>query len=420
MAVLITDVTSTLQKVILPYVRDNFNKVNKAFNLINRNEGVQYMNNAFHASIRTGRSAGVVNLATDNSSVLPSGDSLGQASVGVKIQTGAFDISKLVIDATQTTKGAIENELIRQADGVLNDFTKSANRQFYSDGYGVLAQVGAQGTTSVAVEMPDSDLDDTRPVDYYGTVNADMYPTKYIFPNAILGVGSGVIATGTVSSVTANTATGVGTITFTGAVVGSADQAIYLLDGSGAGAGSSEFHGMRLALSSDGAGTYAGLARSNPGWTAQVGTTAQTLTLDAMTDKYVSSLEFAQEGDRYAIFVNRKLYTKYGNLCTALRQTVNKTELMAGWTGLEFAAGAGKVGVYLDFDVPDGEVMIINLDSWTLCQVSDMNWMEDPSGNGGGLLRLSSTIKYQAVMHWFANLLCLAPGANGRLTQQKS
>ena len=99
-----------------------------------------------------------------------------------------------------------------------------------------------------------------------------------------------------------------------------------------------------------------------------------------------------------------------------MRRKGNEAGLIGGWTGLEFAAGAGRVGVFLDYDVPDGEVLIINLDSWTITQVSDVNWLEDP--NGGGLLRKQNTIKFQAVMVWFTNVFCLAPAANGRETRK--
>jgi hypothetical protein len=121
-------------------------------------------------------------------------------------------------------------------------------------------------------------------------------------------------------------------------------------------------------------------------------------------------------GDQYAIFMNRTLYRKYADILTAMRRTVNETELLGGWTGLEFAAGAGKVGVFLDYDVPDGEVLILNLDSWTICQVSDLGWLEDV--REGALFRRPDKITYQATMAWFTNLLCRAPAANGRLTQK--
>lgn len=121
-------------------------------------------------------------------------------------------------------------------------------------------------------------------------------------------------------------------------------------------------------------------------------------------------------GDKYVIFVNKTLYKKYGDILQAMRRNVNESDLLGGWTGLEFAAGAGQVGVFLDYDVPDGEVLILNLDSFTICEVGSLDWLEDPSG--GGLLRLSNKIVYQAEMAWFVELLCLAPGANGREVQK--
>ncbi len=87
-----------------------------------------------------------------------------------------------------------------------------------------------------------------------------------------------------------------------------------------------------------------------------------------MEQYYLAAREYSQVGDQYAIFVNKTLYRKYGDILVSLRRTVDQTDLLGGWTGLEFAAGAGKVGVFLDYDVPDGEVIILNMDSWTICQ----------------------------------------------------
>ena len=113
--------------------------------------------------------------------------------------------------------------------------------------------------------------------------------------------------------------------------------------------------------------------------------------------------------------MNYTLYKKYGDILTAMRRSVDTTDLLGGWTGLEFAAGAGKVGVFLDYNTPDGEVLIVNLDSWTIAQVSEMGWLEDVNGS---LYRRPDKITYQATMAWFTNLICLAPAANGRLTQK--
>jgi len=418
MAVLISNVTNALQKVIMPYIQDNFPKQTILLDKLKRNSGVTFMNDNFYAPIRSSRHGGVTNLGNDGNTLVSGKSSISQASVATKILTGTFDISKLTIDATKTAKGAVENQLTFQATTLASDFAKGVNRQYFSDGYGVIAEaLGSVGAATVSVQLPSAlgaSVNDSRILDVYGTVNGDISPTDYIWPDQILGFGSAAgSGVGTVSSVTGTSV--VLTAALPANVVGSA--VITTLDGSGGAAGTSEIQGVRLALSSStGTSTYAGVARSVYGWTPQVGTASGALTLSAMEQQYLSAKKFAQMGDQYAIFVNKSLYKKYGDLLTALRRTVNETDLLGGWTGLEFAAGAGRVGVFLDYDVPDGEVEIINLDSWTVCQVSDLGWLED--AKEGSLLRRPDKITYQATMVWFTNLLCRAPAANGRLTQK--
>jgi hypothetical protein len=66
----------------------------------------------------------------------------------------------------------------------------------------------------------------------------------------------------------------------------------------------------------------------------------------------------------------------------------------------------------LDFDVPDGEAYLLNLDTWTVAQIADMGLVED------GGLRRSDYITFQKVFSWYVNLLCVAPAANGRMVRQ--
>ena len=417
MAILLSNVTNALQKVIMPFIQDNFNKQTILLDKLKRNRGVTFMNDNFYAPIRTSRNGGITNLANDGNSLVSGSSSIGQASVGVKILTGSFDISKLTLDATKTAKGAVENQLTFQARSLASDFAKGVNRQYYSDGLGIISQVaGSVGAATASLMLPDAGgtANDARLLDVYGTVNGDISPTEFIQPGMVLGFGSAAgSGVGTVSSVTGTS------VVLTGALPANiaGSQVVYILDGSAAGAGTSEIQGIRAALSSStGTSTYAGVARNTTGWTPQVDVVSEALTLSKMESVYLGAKKFAQMGDQYAIFVNKTLYKKYGDLLTALRRTVNETDLLGGWTGLEFAAGAGKVGVFLDYDVPDGEVEVVNLDSWTVCQVSDMGWMENPSE--GALLRRRDALTYQATMVWFTNLICVAPAANGRLTRK--
>lgn len=410
MAIQLSDVSNALQKVIMPFIQDNFNKQTILLDQLKRNQGVTFMNDYFYAPIRTSRHGGITNLADDGNTLVSGKSSIGQANIPVKILTGTFDISKLTMDATKTAKGAVENQLTFQATTLASDFAKDVNRQYFSDGSGIISQVaGSVGSGTMSLMLPDANLDDGRSIDNYGTVNGDILPAEYIFPGQVLAIGTAGADLGTVTSVNGNT------VVMTGAPVIAANDAVFRVDGDGEGAGTAEIQGMRAALSSStGTSTYAGVARSTQGWTPQLGTASAALSLPEMENKYLAARKFSLSGDRYAIFVNKTLYRKYGDILTAMRRQVNTTELLGGWSGLEFQVGTGKVGVFLDYDTPDGEVLIVNLDSWTVCQVSDMQWLEEQ----GSLIRRRDAITYQATMVWFTNLLCVAPGANARLTQK--
>ena len=355
-------------------------------------------------------------MADDGNNVISSsGATTSRATVSVEILSASFDISRLAIDASKGPQMAVESALTFQAQTLAEDFGRHVNRQMYHDGIGIVSQVrttgGSVGAGTAALELPDANLDDGRSLDWYGTINNDISPLKYITVDNVLGIGTGAADLGTVTSVTGTS------VVMTGGPAIVASDSVYLQDGSGEGAGTSDLLGVRAALSSTtGTSTYAGVARNVTGWAPAFGSASEALTLQRMSSAYLSAREYAMGGDGYVILVNKSLYQKYGEILTAMRRTVNESDLLGGYTGLEFAAGAGRVGVFLDYDVPDGEVLILNLDSWTLCQVSDVDWLEDPQG--GSLMRLQNTITYQATMVWFANMLCLAPASNARETRK--
>ncbi len=406
---------NVLHNILLPYVRDNLPKQTILLDQVKRNSGVTFLNSTFYAPLRTTRHGGVSNLAADSSSTISGTAGLGQASVTTKIVSGAFDISDLAIDATKSSQSAVTNALTFQAESLMTDFSRSINRQFYGDGAGIVAEViGSVGAGTANVGLPTASCDDGHTTDNYGTINSDISPTDYLTPGNIIAVGSPGTALGTIASIT-----GTSIVTSKVDLGFAANDAIYLCDGSGNNLVGKEITGIRAALSSStGTSQYAGVARSTQGWTPQFGSVAEALTLSRMENSYLSARKYAQSGDQYAIFMNKTLYKKYGDLLTSMRRQVDETDLLGGWTGLEFAAGAGKVGVFLDYQVPDGEFVILDLDSWTICQTSDLHWIENPSQ--GSLLRLANKIQYQAEMVWYLELLCLAPAANGRETQKTS
>lgn len=406
----LSNFSAALKEVLLPYVQDNYTDKKPLLDQIKMDSDVEFINDTFYAPVRTSRHGGIVALNSDSSKLRTGNAGVSQASVNSQNLTATFDITLKAVLASQNKKGAVVSDLTFQAESLTKDFAKDLNRQYYSDGYGVIGQVGGSvGAGTLGLVAPNSSLDDGRSVDWYGSVNGDINPNKYLQVGMAIGIGTAAADVGTITSISGTT------VVVTGAPAIVANDSIYKVDGDEALGG--EIQGIRAALSSStGTSTYAGLARSTYGWTPQLGTTAGALTLTEMEQKYLAAQEFAMEGDSYMILTNVTLYRKYGDMLTALRRSVNTVDLVGGWKGLDFQAGGGKVGVVCDYECPDGEVIIINFNTWKLCQISDMNWVEEPGV--GSLVRRRDYLTYQATMAWFANLICLAPAANARLTQK--
>lgn len=413
----LTDFNNAYRQVILPRIQSNVPEQAKLLKVFKKEATYQSINNTFYAAIRSSRHGGVTNLANDKTKVVTGSAAITQASITPKILTGTFDISDMVNKASQGDTRAVVSAMEFQTDALTADFSKNVNRQMWSDGVGVVAQVpasgGSVGVGTLAIQYPDASLDDGRgdAAGWFGAINNDIKPSKYFAPGQLIGVGTAGAAYATVSAVTGGTA--LGTLVVTGAVVTNNNDAVYIADGDLSALGTSEIQGVRLALST-GTANYAGVSRGLDVWSPQfMGTAAnQALSINNMEVIYMSAFEYAQPGDRYAWFMNKSLYVKYGDLLTALRRSVNKTELVSGWSGLAFEAGQGEVPVMMDFDVPDGEAILLNLDTWNVCQIADMGFV------GDDLLRRSDYITFQKVISWYLNTLCVAPAANGRMVRQ--
>ena len=152
----LSDYTSALREVILPFIKDNFPKETILLDQVKRNSGSTFINDEFIAPIRTSRHGGVVNLADDGNNInAGSGASTGRGTVPVEIVTGAFNISKLAIDASKSSKGAVEAALTFQATTLASDFARSVNRQLFSDGVCIVGQVlGSVGAGTVSLDLP--------------------------------------------------------------------------------------------------------------------------------------------------------------------------------------------------------------------------------------------------------------------------
>lgn len=420
----IADFSAGFEKIIQPYIQDNVPNQTRLLKVLKTNDNVEQFNNNFYVTIRSGRHGGVQTMANDKSKLNSGGASLTQGTVSPRYIAGVFDISDVAIKASRSRKQALQSDLQFQAQALVTDFSKQLNRQFFSDGGGVVAQVaesgGSVGAGTVKIEYPNSNLTGQQSTDtaYYGTasngINGDILPwLKYFAPGNIVGFGTAGVSVGTISTVQGGT--DYGTIVLTGAQgTGAAGSApVYILDGDADAAGTTEIQGFRAALS-EGTGSYMGIARATLTWQPQIMGTAQnqSLSIPNMEQLYYAAYEYAKPGDRYAWFMNRSLFSKFGDLLTALRRTINRTELTSGWSGLSFQAGEGEVPVMMDYDCPDGEAILVNLDTWTVCEIAPMGFVQDE------LLRRADYATFQKVFTWYTNLACRAPAANGRMVRQ--
>ena len=421
----IADYASGFEKIIQPYIQDNIPEQTKLLKVLKTNDNVEIFNNSFYVTLRSGRHGGVQTIANDKSKLNTGGAPLSQGSITPAYLAGVFDISDVVMKASRSRKQALQSDLQFQAQALVKDFSLQANRQYFSDGAGVVAMVsetgGSVGAGTVQIQYPNADMTtEGRASAYYGTtaggINGDVLPWfRYFAPGNIVGFGSAGTAVGTISSGGTAVAGGTqyGTLIMTGVTPFPGSAPVYILDGDADAAGTTEITGFRGALS-EGTGNYMGLPRATLTWQPQImGTAANaSLSIPNMEQLYFRAYQYAMPSDRYVWFMNQSLYTRMGDLLTALRKTVNKMELVSGWSGYAFQAGMNEVPVMMDYDCPDGEVMLIDLDTWTVCEVAPMGFVQDE------LLRRADYITFQKVFSWYTNLANRAPAANGRMVRQ--
>src|SRR3990167_4345032 len=254
-AVGLSDVSNALQKVIMPYIRENYDNKTILLDQVKKKSGVTFANDYFYADVRSSRHGGVANLATDKAKLVSGQATIAQARVAPKIPTGTFDISKMLLDATKTTKGAVENQLTFQARTLADDFARHINRQLFMDGSGVVSEVSSSANASVIpVAVPTASIDDGRALDRYGVINGDVGAVKYLQPGNIIGIGTAAAAVATIAASGVADGGTVGTITLSAGTTPATNDSLFLLGGDTTGAGSGGVGGLGKAVTSSTAG----------------------------------------------------------------------------------------------------------------------------------------------------------------------
>uniref|UniRef100_A0A7V3JAF7 Phage major capsid protein n=1 Tax=candidate division CPR3 bacterium TaxID=2268181 RepID=A0A7V3JAF7_UNCC3 len=398
MAITISDISNILQKIIAPRIEEQLPTETIWYDMLSRNSGVTPMaNNTFYITLRTARHSGIT-AVTEGAKLASGKPSWSQANVPAKYVFGTFDISDQAIESAKGDPGALANILVEQSAALRTDFARELNRMFFFDGGGVLAKTAASASSSTTLTL----------VNWaglaYNAANAAIMPTKWLAPGMNIRIGS---VSATIASVDSDSQ-----VTLTAAKSWNAGDAVTKADGDGNA--TDEPMGAR-GIVDDGSvvATLQGISRSSyPWWKAYVDSASAALAESDIVNAYLKAKEY---GNPRFIFMNYLLFKKYGTLLTSYKKTVDTKEVLTGgWYGVDFAAGAGKVAVVLDYDCPDQEVYIIDPDSLTLAQLTPLTWLD----RGDGILRKVDYATWQGVLRWYGNLAVKCVKANAKMTNK--
>lgn len=371
--------------------------------------------------------------------------------VPMKYQYGRVNFTGPTIAATRDGKGAYANVVDNEITGVVRDFKKELNRQYWGCGYGIVARWSSGSTTSATATIYVQKAyrgNAAQPSAFGSTFGA-----KYIEEMGAIGLADITFSTNvvTVIAIDASMDTSSSPITVTDRTTYTTKDSFTNTDASANAAIAGDFFirpgnlaavaavasttlggarlesmGLRGIVTNtdlddiafaDGTGTgftsthtdpLQGLAIGTYGWwKAHVDTHAsgryagqRALTLTMMQKMFDKVEESA--GKDYGpdmILTTRAIRREYLELCQADRRFVNTMELDGGWTAIDYNG----VPFTVDNDAIDGEIYFLTLKEFAMFRMSDFDWMEK---DGSILSRIANYDAYEAILYRYAELGC--------------
>jgi len=431
-----------LKTFYLPAIQDQLNQDNILSDLIDINEKDISGKDA-KIECHYGRTEGIG--ARADGGGLPDGDyqKFKQATVPMKYNYGRVVFSGPTIAATRDEKGAYARVVDREITGIVQDVQKEINRQLWGCGYGVIARLLADSSTSVTVQK--QYRSNAAGGDGFGSTFGDKYLEEFssgvwnipnsatasittmtvgttdIAPNTFVEgtisdsfsvtntstplAGTYIVRKGSSRSTTASTAAGYARLEMMGlrGIVTDTDlDEIAVFNTSKTGFGVNDpLQGLAVA-------TYTW-------WKANVdahssgrygGQRALNLTLmQKMFDKV--ELKAGKEYGPDLILTTAPIRREYIELMQADRRVVNEMKIEGGWKGISYNG----VLFYVDnTDAIDGEIYFLTTRDLQVYRMSDYDWM---SKDGAVLSRISGYDAYEAVLFRYAELGCNRRNSQG-------
>ena len=350
-------------------------------------------------------------------------------TVPMKYGYGRIQISGPTLRATRDERGAYIKVLDSEIRGIVNDFGKEVNRQYFGTGYGILARWrSTESATSYTLQKMYSgnsaggsafgssfgakylvDRTDAVPVVLVSTTNYTVDDSNIAVSAVTKGAEYDTI-TVTDPSVTEAAGTfyvrpaALGTLAASGAqrleMMGLAgivadDDLDDLSIGNGTTNGTSDYNDPLQGLD---VSTYPWFVaktdfHASGRWAAQ-------RALDLTLIQTMFDMIEEQAGKDYGpdlMLTTRAVRREYLELCLADRRQVNTMELDGGWSALDYNG----VPFVVDNDAIDGEIYFLTLKDIQLYRMSDYSWMDM---DGAVLSRVSGYDAYEATFYRYAEL----------------
>ena len=413
-----------------------------------------------------GRSTGLG--ARADGGALPDADyqKFKKSEVPCKYNYGRVNFSGPTIAATRDERGAYARVVETEIEGIVKDFMKDTNRQYWGSGYGVIARLGGPSVaTSDPYTVQKKYCNNAAGGDFFGSTFGSKYIDDWAVVDTSYGTGGYNVVTVTFSSgatvVTRDDdaikipLTGVITEHSTGVYVtlGSthtdpapspAEAAggwicrhrnlVSVTSGSAAGAARLEMMGIRGIVTNTDVDDAAISDGTDTGFAASTAPTSDSLqgllvatypwfkaqVLSASNGRYSSQRQLTPTlmqqmfdkveltaGKDYGpdmIITTHAIRREYLDYMEARRRSVNTMELDGGWTAIDYNG----VPLMVDPDAIDGEMYFLTLKDLQIYRMSDFDWMDR---DGAILSRITGYDAYEAVLFRYAEL-----GVNNRQT----
>lgn len=325
-----------------------------ALSNLKKNVGVQALkNNTFYLKTASTGHSGVYHDGGAAAADLLTGEpTYDEPSISVRFGWGTHQLADTTLDAIDGDPSSVVDAAEDFAMRIKESMQKDLNRQFYQRGdteanNAVIATInGASTGTTLTFHNGPTTVNSTGP----------SLGTWHIYEGSLLDVGTDTeMGADTDAEVTVSSVDSATTVTISAAATVVNNDNVTFRDSD-----NNEMSGMRSIADSD--NTFQGVARSTNYWAqAHVEETAEALTEDRMITAF---LEANKYGDVNGILIGTALYRKYASLLTSMKRTSSPQQsLLAGFTGLEFAAGGSGQTVLLDHSCPYGDVDFVSFGS---------------------------------------------------------